>query len=289
VYTGSAALGPLGLLTGGVTKAFLDDLPNGQIRNEGDALQTAGDLALSAGLGMGQVAVSRFNPYGGGITAKAVGLDALANAGSGVAQDLVSQVRDEQPGVDWQRVARAGAAGSGGALLGRAMGLPLGPQAGPVSSRAFQALAGASSASIVDAATQYATTGRVDPRQALDAAGHGAVGALAYVDPIVLGRLKGNPAPDAAPLPPEAPPSLDLPRGVASPEGLDAVEGLLGSGVRPGYGQALRWRDDLRAALDTRELSPAVRGRMEAVHAQLTGVLQAYRAEGAPLERQRVR
>src|SRR5262249_51739503 len=42
VYTGSAFLGPLGLITGGVTKAFLQDLPNGKIRNNGDASRRSG-------------------------------------------------------------------------------------------------------------------------------------------------------------------------------------------------------------------------------------------------------
>jgi hypothetical protein len=191
VYTGSALLGPLGLITGGVTKAFLQDLPNGKIRNNGNAFETIGDLTVSAGLGVGQVALNK-------IPGSAFGLNVAANGGYGVVENVAYQLRDDKPGVDWQQVAFAGTVNAGGAVLGHVMGLPAGrlPNAGAAESQLFQAAVAGSSASIMDAATQYATTGQVDPLQAFTAAGQGVVGSFTSINPPEpeLGALHPTPA-----------------------------------------------------------------------------------------------
>src|SRR5262249_41722622 len=110
VYTGSAFLGPLGLITGGVTKAVLQDLPHGKSRNAGTAVETIGDPTVSARLGGGQVALNR-------IPGSAVGLNIAANGAYGVVENVAYQLRDDKPGVDLREAAFAGTANAAGAGL----------------------------------------------------------------------------------------------------------------------------------------------------------------------------
>src|SRR5262249_51739502 len=219
-------------------------------------LETIGDLTVSAGLGVGQVALNR-------IPGSAVGLNIAASGAYGVVETVAYQLRDDKPGVDWQQAAFAGTANAGGAVLGHVMGLPAGrfPNAGAAESQFFQAAVAASSGSTMDAATQYATTGQVDPLQALAAAGHGVVGSFTGIS---APRPEPLPAPPAEPAdapgvradgvsPVGAPPFAmpDLPEGIVSPRGMAALEQLFGSGATPTFNQAVRWRDDIGAALET--------------------------------------
>jgi hypothetical protein len=314
VYTGSAALGPLGLVTGGITKAFLQDLPNGQIRNDGDWLETAGDLATSGVLGAGEVGM---NMIPGAQGWSGVVLDMAANGGFSAVNNLVTQTRAENPeGIDWQQVAYAGAMGAGGSALGSAARMPLGrfggeagQQIGRFEAGLFDAATAFSVGSMMDAAGQYTATGQVDFQHALDAGMHGVVETVTTVpsgtpelQPLdasgevpALSTVPVADAPGDAPtvraddaLPADAPAFTmpDLPQGIVSPQGIAALDQLFDAGGTPTFNQAVRWRDDIGAALDTRVLSPEVRARLQAEHTRLDAVIADYRASGAsgPIE-----
>ncbi|HYV43686.1 MAG TPA: hypothetical protein VFA20_02450 [Myxococcaceae bacterium] len=197
VYAASSVI-PGGVVIGASVKLLLDDLPNGRIRANGNVLETAGDVALSMAMGAGQVAIGKFDPTHGGTTtllragaapilekAAVIGLDGTLNAAWAGTTSAVEQWRDPNrdpgKGIDWQKVSIDAAGAFAGSAIGRVA--KLGPAAGapPLTLRQLggqtlrEAGVGFASGSLIDAGTQYATTGKVDLRQTLNAGFQNAV------------------------------------------------------------------------------------------------------------------
>jgi len=185
IYAGSSVL-PGGVVVGASVKLLLDDLPNGRIRTNGNVLETGQDVVLSMAVGGANVAVGKFDPTKGGTTtllraganpileqAARIGLDGTLNAlvagGSSVADQLHDPNR-EGKGIDWQQVESNAVAALGGSIIGGTMGasMPVKPT-NVMGAIVRDTATGFTSASIIDASVQLATTGHVDPLRSVGA------------------------------------------------------------------------------------------------------------------------
>jgi hypothetical protein len=77
-------------------------------------------------------------------------------------------------------------------------------------------------------------------------------------------------------------PARGTPEGLVTPRGMAQLQEVLASDVKPTLNQAVRWRDDLNAAVMTRPtMAPEARAMVTSASSKLDGIIADYEAAGS--------